>query len=472
MANPIVLVFIHGWSVTSKNTYGDIAEGIQQTAAANDVLINSKHIYLGRYISFHDEVTLDDIVRALDFSLNSDLAGVSEFSCITHSTGGPIVRRWIDMFYGPSNLDKCPLRHLIMLAPANHGSALAIIGKKRIGRIKAWFEGVEPGQGVLDWLCLGSLEGWELQDRFTDYTLNGTQVFPFVLCGETIDTSFYDFLNSYLVENGSDGVVRLAGANLNYSFVRIEQTKARYDDKDGTYVLRIVPRQKKRPPRTPFGVIPKASHSGETFGIMRSVTRQNAPQKTVVAEIVRCLQVRSWDDYNARIVELDVLTTATQSENSVQYNGLLRRFVMFIFRVRDNEDHVISDYDLILLGDDFDPNKLPQGFYVDHQKNPKTHSLTYYMDYDILVRANSLGIRINARPSFGRPGANPETFSGYTQSEFRFTGRQLSELVRPNETVYVDVVLRRHVDREVLRLDPLSNGKGSFKRTRPQGGIN
>ena len=48
------------------------------------------------------------------------------------------------------------MSHLIMLAPANYGSALAQLGKQRLSRIKSWFEGVEPGQGVLDWLELGS----------------------------------------------------------------------------------------------------------------------------------------------------------------------------------------------------------------------------------------------------------------------------------------------------------------------------
>src|SRR5690606_12432150 len=122
-----------------------------------------------------------------------DLAGVKEFSCITHSTGGPVVRRWVDLFYGAKQLAQCPLRHLIMLAPANHGSALAILGKSRVGRIRAWLGGVGPGQGVLDWLCLGSPESWELQDRFTDYSLDESKLFPFVLSGETIDKAFYAF---------------------------------------------------------------------------------------------------------------------------------------------------------------------------------------------------------------------------------------------------------------------------------------
>lgn len=469
MADPIVLAFVHGWSVTSKDTYGDLPEALQAVAAGSGLQIETKHIYLGRYISFQDEVTLDDVARAMEYAVTHDLGGVGQFSCITHSTGGPLVRRWVDMHYGNKNLAQCPLRHLIMLAPANHGSALAVLGKSRIGRIQSWFNGVEPGQGILDWLCLGSSEAWQLQDSFTGYTLDKANFFPFVMCGETIDKALYDFLNNYLVEKGSDGVVRLAGANLNYTFFRLEQTADLQDN--GNYVLRSIPRQKPRPPKTPFGVIPQASHSGKTIGIMRSVDAGNAAQKPVVAEIIKCLLVNTSTDYAARITALNELTTATQKANAVQYENKIRRFVMFIFRVRDNEGRVISDYDLLLLGDGFLPEKLPKGFYVDHQKNAKSSSLTYYLDYDILAQATDLGIRVVARPSFGTPGKTPDIFAGYMPSEYRFTGKQFGQLVQPNETVYVDIVLKRYVDQESMRFDPLSQGKNSFKDTKPKGNI-
>jgi hypothetical protein len=358
-----------------------------------------------------------------------------------------------------------------MLAPANHGSALAVIGKERIGRVKSWLDGVEPGQGILDWLSLGSSEAWQLQDSFTEYTLEGKNFYPFAMSGETIDTSFYDFLNAYLVEKGSDGVVRLAGANLNYSFVRLEQTNIRHDEGNGNYLLQAITLRNPRPPKTPFGVIPKASHSGEKIGIMRSVTPDNAAQKPVVAEIVKCLQVNTWNDYIARISDLSALTVATQNANAVQYDNKVRRFVMFIFRVRDNENRIIGDYDILLLGNGYQPDQLPKGFYVDHQKNQQSQALTYYLDYDILVAATNLGIRVVARPSFRMPGEIPENFAGYMPSEYRFTGMELRRLVQPNETVYVDIVLKRNVDRESMRFDPLSQGKDSFKDTKPKGNI-
>jgi hypothetical protein len=470
----IVLVFVHGWSVTSKDTYGELPEAIAQEAAAAGVQVELRDIYLGRYISFHDEVTVDDIAVAMEHAVRTDLKGVAEFSCVTHSTGGPVVRRWVDRFYGPDRVDECPLRHLIMLAPANHGSALAILGKARVGRIQAWFGGVEPGQRVLDWLCLGSPEAWQLQDSFTGYSLDDTTFFPFVLSGETIDKKFYDFVNSYLGEVGSDGVVRLAGANLNYTLIRLEQTAERYDEEDDTgYILQVRPRTKPRPPVTGFGVVPKASHSGGEIGIMRSVTPRNTASKPVVDEIVKCLTVKTRADYATRLSELDALTAATQKSNAEQYGGKERHFVMLIFRIRDDRGQTVGDYDLLLLGDGFEADKLPRGFFVDRQRNPRSQALTYYLDYDVLTEANDLGIRVNARPMYSEPGeSTPEAFAGYRSAEFRFTGRRLKQLVRPNETVYVDIVLNRVVDVETIRLEPLEgSNRGSFKKTKPKGPV-
>lgn len=466
----IVLVFVHGWSVSSKDTYGQLPEAVSQAAARAGIKVVLKDIFLGRYISFHDEVTVDDIAAAMDHAVRTDLAGITHFSCITHSTGGPVVRRWVDLYYGPDRLDECPLRHLVMLAPANHGSALAVLGKGRLGRVQAWFGGVEPGQGVLDWLSLGSSDAWQLQDRFTEYSMDGSLFFPFVLSGETIDKKLYDFVNGYLAEKGSDGVVRLAGANLNYTFFRLEQTAERYN-KDSGYKLRIRPRVKPRPEATPFGVIPAASHSGGDIGIMRSVTPKNAGSKPVVAEIVKCLSVATRADYAARVQALDALTVATQTANAVQYEGKVRRFVMFIFRVRDDRGRTIGDYDLLFLGDGFDPDSLPKGFFVDRQRNASSQALVYYLDYDLLATAADLGIRINPRPAYGDLDDSPDAFAGYRSGELRLTGKQFTQFIRPNETVYVDVVLTRRVDVETIRFEPLSSGRGSFKKTKPRGPV-
>ena len=145
-----VVVFVHGWSVANLNTYGELPLRLRDEAKKQGTDIILKEIFLGRYISFHDEVRLEDISRAFQTAVKDRLADVlkdgTRFVCITHSTGGPVIREWFDTYYGDGST-MCPMSHLIMLAPANHGSALAQLGKGRVGRLKSWFEGVEPGQG-------------------------------------------------------------------------------------------------------------------------------------------------------------------------------------------------------------------------------------------------------------------------------------------------------------------------------------
>jgi len=268
----MLVIFVHGWSVTDTSTYARLPEALVAQAGDLGLQIEIKHIWLGRYISFHDDVSVADVARAFDRALRDQIGdstgGIREFSCITHSTGGPVVREWVNRFYGVSDLSELPLRHLVMLAPANHGSPLAALGKKRVGRIKAWFAGVEPGQRILDWLSLGSWQQIDLAQSYLDYKPADNGFFPFVLTGQTIDKKMYDFLNSYLVEAGSDGVVRVAGANLNYSMIKLVEKKKTDKVMHGPRELEVqlleVEGKLKRPSPVPLGVIPGASHSGES----------------------------------------------------------------------------------------------------------------------------------------------------------------------------------------------------------------
>ena len=160
---------------------------------------------------------MPDLVRAFDHALRDLHLLDASFACITHSTGGPVVREWQRAQRDkPATHSTIRLSHLVMLAPANFGSALAQLGKSVLGRLKSVFAGVEPGQRILDWLELGSTESLSLNLDYIhseDPLLRG-QV-QFVLTGDRPDRSLYDYLNSYTGEDGSDGVVRIAAANLN-----------------------------------------------------------------------------------------------------------------------------------------------------------------------------------------------------------------------------------------------------------------
>jgi hypothetical protein len=224
----VTLVFVHGYSVTNIDTYGEMPLRLRNEGAARGIEIKTENIFLGRYISFNDDVRLNDVSKALETAVQQQIepgnTGNSRYVFITHSTGGPVVRNWWDLYY-KNSAKQCPMSHLIMLAPANFGSALAQLGKSKLSRIKSWFDGVEPGQNVLNWLELGSAEAWKLN---TDWIKSdGSQIsaqgiFPFVIIGQDIDRKLYDHLNSYTGELGSDGVVRSAAANLNARYIKLQ----------------------------------------------------------------------------------------------------------------------------------------------------------------------------------------------------------------------------------------------------------
>jgi hypothetical protein len=447
------IVFVHGWSVTNTDTYGALPQWLKGQSARAEV----HNVFLGKYVSFVDTVTVDDIARAFDQALRDALTArqIEEgFACITHSTGGPVVRLWMQLFHG-GNLSGCPLKHLVMLAPANHGSALAQLGKGTLSRMKSrLLEGVEPGVRVLDWLELGSEQSWELNQAWLGYDCVAAGIYPFVLTGQSIDRKFYDHLNSYTGEAGSDGVVRACAANMNYALLRLHQ--------DGEA---LVADSSSRRPRTAFGILPGLSHSGEEMGIIRSVTPRNAPQHATARWVKRCLEVASAEDYFSLCDELDELTKATQKAERVEEEKkffgtkkyLTSRYSMLVFRFLDDRGQMLADYDLYLTGGpNYSPDDLPAGFFVDRQRNKLAPGrLTYYLDHDALrlglnkeKMEGRIGFRVDARPAY-----DSEALAFYRRLEYQSSEDSAAELVPPNETLMLEFRLQRWVDARVFRIE-------------------
>lgn len=449
----MLVVFVHGWSVTTTATYGGLPAALV-TNAPRDLNLQITHLFLGKYVSFADEVRIDDIARGMQHALKSEvlpkLARGERFACITHSTGAPVVRTWIDLYHG-EKLAKCPLGHLVMLAPANHGSALAQLGKGRLARMRFFADGVEPGTGVLDWLELGSDQSWDLNITWLRYDYVGTGIYPFVLTGQKIDRKLYDNLNAYTGEGGSDGVVRVAAANMNYGLIRFTQEDRR---------LKLI--KDERSAKTAFGILPGRSHSGPDIGIISSVKPDDDGSHPTVNWVLRCLGVSSQAAYNRVVKKLDELTAITQQDERIEKSRELfiferifetHRYCMWIFHLRDDRGNNLTDYDVLLTaGPGYDENHLPPGFFVDRQRNLRNRGkLTYYVDYDAMADwltkpqlRGKFGVKIVARPSEG--------FAYYTIAEHRGTFGALRHYFEPNQTLMIDIELRRRVVERVFRL--------------------
>ncbi|CDZ76417.1 hypothetical protein BN59_00686 [Legionella massiliensis] len=455
----MIVIFVHGWSVTHTNTYGELPQWLESQSKAGKMDIQVGNIYLGHYISFDDTLTIDDIARAFNHAVRDEITEKlrkgERFACITHSTGGPVVRKWMDLYF-KNNLAKCPLSHLIMLAPANHGSALAQLGKSRLSRIKSFFEGIEPGQQILDWLELGSEMSWQLNESWLDYDCTAQGIYSFVLTGQKIDRQLYDAVNSYTGEAGSDGVVRATAANMNYSLLKLHQ--------EGSNGESLVVAKMTRSQPMAFGILPGCSHSGKKMGIIRSITMDNAATHPTALWVLRCLQVKSRDAYNKLAKELDNLTKETQKNEQTELVRTLvykrefitNRYSMIIFRLIDDRGNHLDDYDLYLTaGPKYSENALPKGFFADRQQNQKARGkLTYFLDYDIMEAGintpkmqGNLGFRIKAHPE-----ESNQALAFYRQLDFHSSLADINKILHPNETLMVEIMLQRRVDRSVSRI--------------------
>lgn len=492
-----VIVFVHGWSVTNTDTYGHLPKRLANEARSHGHQVHTREIFLGRYISFHDEVRVKDISRAFESAVREELGDLIDqgrrFVCITHSTGGPAIREWWHRYYQPSGTPKCPMSHLIMLAPANYGSALAVLGKGKLSRMKSWVQGVEPGQGVLDWLALGSSPAWALNQEWIESGskhIGPNAVFPFVLTGQTIDRAFYDNLNTYTGELGTDGVVRVAAANLHANYVRLtQQTPVPIPGKRGKYhAPELALDVHKTAPKTPLRILEGKSHSGSSKGVMRSVRAKagTAKDQATIDAIFDCIQVDSKSAYNKVAKRFEQESADVQARERLETEKrrlwfdthfIHDQYSMVIFRVRDHEGYDVTDFDLLLTGPEDDPNHLPPGFFLDRQLNAKNrNTVTYYLNHSVmtgcpevrdedgdLVRAeqigiNSLGFRIKARPDSG--------FAHYMDCSLQASTEVLKSVLVPNCTTMVDIVLRRVVGRETFALSRGTNTT-NFKKQKP-----
>ena len=90
MPKPL-LVFVHGWSVTSTGTYGGLPARLKAEAAREGGPgIDVAHVHLGQYVSFRNEVRIDDIARAFEAALGPVLvlAGAIQFVAGAARLGG------------------------------------------------------------------------------------------------------------------------------------------------------------------------------------------------------------------------------------------------------------------------------------------------------------------------------------------------------------------------------------------------
>lgn len=217
------VLIIHGWSDSSASFVP-----LSRFLAAHGYA--PKLLWLGDYISKDDDVRVQDVATRMNEVINAMLARgelSAPFDVIVHSTGGLVARAWLTAHWGLAP-ERCPMKRLIMLAPANYGSKLAATGKSFLGRVvKGYDNWFQTGQSMLDDLELASPFQWELAQRdvlvapgaAAQPVYGADRVWPFVISGTHGYTSL---LRRVANENGADGTVRACAANLNARGVTLD----------------------------------------------------------------------------------------------------------------------------------------------------------------------------------------------------------------------------------------------------------
>ncbi|OOG56316.1 phospholipase [Rhodanobacter sp. C03] len=455
------LVFVHGWSVSNTSTYGQMPQQLQLRAAAAGLPLTLADVWLSEYVSFDDAVTMPDLVRAFDHALRDLHLLDASFACITHSTGGPVVREWLRAQRDkPGSTSTIKLSHLVMLAPANFGSALAQLGKGVLGRLKSWFDGVQPGQRILDWLELGSTESLSLNlDHIHGADPTASGHYLFVLAGDRPDRSLYDHLNSYTGEDGSDGVVRIAAANLNARHAVLAIPNA-----GGTADTLALNQQ--QGPRCAFKLIADAAHSGSAHGILQSAAA------TTIDAILRCLQVRSAADYGNLCNAFDRENVQRDADKVELDPGLFGPRVhihdprsLLIVRLTDEAGEPLAGAGYLLTaGTPASPDLMPDDFMLDRQANSKSRTtVSLFLNYALLAGdarvadpGNTRKTLRNAVPSHRPYGAcvQPADLDGLVHHALAKSAASddLFGMLGPHQTTVLDVVLPRKLHEGVFRL--------------------
>jgi hypothetical protein len=329
-------LIIHGWSDCSES-FKDLKAMLvrNKVAAPND-------IYFVDYESREDSLDFNEISRAfhnrlIQRGLITDKGGtIEELNIIVHSTGGLVVRDWIRKYYSKDPA-ACPVRRIVMLAPASFGSPLAHRGKSFLGSLVKgrWKVGdlLEVGQQILNGLELASPFQWELahQDLFCSNTPFASNL---IQCSVLVGDSDYEGLRGWINKPGTDGTVVICGTHLNATKLAVDYTQNSNGIKFKRPVVHDVSASKIR---SGFGVLKGLDHG--------SIVQEAAIDGQVSALICSALKTATENEFNNLCESLRGITDATFVDAAYD-NRIKPPYQQFMFRCLDDTGSPVTDYNL------------------------------------------------------------------------------------------------------------------------------
>jgi pimeloyl-ACP methyl ester carboxylesterase len=457
------LVILHGWSDTGES-FDPLARHLSQRLPNADISLVS----IGDYMSMNDDIRFDDLQQAMQRAWIDRRLPRSPGSVdvIIHSTGGLIIREWLDRNFP---VDKSPIKHLVMLAPANFGSPLAHKGRSFLGRAVKGFFGRNEGQGlfntgthILNGLELASPFSWDLAMRDRFGRGKGRYAPGRILCTVLIGNTGYRGIRSIANEDGSDGTVRISTANLECEHVTIRYDTRKAPMEGEPDHMKSVPKIASRKPstgRTAFRVIERIDHSSITLNAPES--RLTQAQREVLDLTVKALTVAD-NRFKAFCDECDRATqkltqTADKTSGTPAFqNTVVRAQDQFGAHV---DDYLLEFYDIRSR----DGGGLAKAVHENaiRKVHVYQHDASYrslYIDTARLIREarrknTRFGFSVTATPILDdRRMVGFQMLRDEDVDDLSLTTKRVQELFQPHRTLLIDIIIARLQQPQVFRL--------------------
>ncbi len=448
------IIILHGWNSTSAS-FERLAR-LLRTELQRDVSI----ISLADYVSLEDEVRFDDLTTAMHaawyrHNLPTCTGGVD---AIVHSTGALVIRDWLQRHYGP---DRAPIKHLVMLAPANFGSPLAHKGRSFIARgtlgfiSKRYGRPFETGTRILKGLELASPYTWRLAER-DRFGAGGNRYQPGnVLCTVLVGNTGYRGIRAIVNEDGSDGTVRVSTANMNCVRIRAEfPANPQEVGHDVTYEL------EPSSGSTAFGVMDGHNHASITLapgdGDAAATGLRGTRDHTLLAHVVDGLSVtddgfEAWCD---RLAAANARLPATVTRE--------HGFQNTVVRVQDHYGVGVDDYLLEFYEKDDDTERIAELFHTSairsvHKYSGDASYRSVYVDCtrlrDTIDQVGEwLSLSVTAYPELDdRTPVGFTTLGDDGIGGVRIRAGEIATFFQPHRTALVTLQLTRQQAEETFR---------------------
>jgi hypothetical protein len=428
-AKPIVIM--HGWS--------DDYQSLQNLATMlrKETQRSVQQINLANYITLDDDIHLHDLACAMQQAWQTQGLPTQPYSVdvIVHSLGGLVLRDWLTRFYTPQN---APVKHLVMLAPANFGSPLAHKGRALIGRILKGRRSHKPfqtGVNILRALEMASPYTWQLamQDRFAKANYYGPNK---ILCTVLTGSSGFKGLASVVNEPGSDGTVYAACANMNAVMLHIDFTQDTEHPRFG------ITRAKGK---TAFALLREEDHASilnNQRGFASPLTQPFILQALAVSDA----DFASWCQRLAKHTQ-QVTQQATDKVNTHSFQNT-------VCLLQDQFQHAIEDYFLEFTAASDAKQRVAEFFHQQviedvhpYEQNPAYRSLMININQlqRLQEKPNlSLNLRISALPDIHETQlVGYQTYDVDRYGVLQFTPPQIKQIFQAHRSLLVKITIQR-----------------------------